>query len=132
MRPLSDDDVYGTGSGTVCGGCLWSNIVDCSICRTLLVSGTCQSNTHELNHKHIPITLSYNLMLHLPAAPCRASKPGSEGELAVALWWRSAALQALSAYVLGVLCKGLADDLPGQVRELASLTMVPILETLSW
>lgn len=36
-------------------------------------------------------------------------------ELAVACWWRAAALQALSAYVLGVMGKGCAEDPAQQV-----------------
>jgi hypothetical protein len=34
----------------------------------------------------------------------------------VACWWRAAALQALSAYVMGVMGKGLAEDATQQVR----------------
>lgn len=36
-------------------------------------------------------------------------------ERAVACWWRAAALQALSAYVLGVMGRGLAEDAAQQV-----------------
>jgi hypothetical protein len=39
-----------------------------------------------------------------------------ELELAVSCWWRAAALQALSAYVLGVMGKGFAEDPAQQVR----------------
>lgn len=37
-------------------------------------------------------------------------------DLAVACWWRAAALQALSAYVLGVMGKGFAEDPAQQVN----------------
>lgn len=36
-------------------------------------------------------------------------------ELAVSCWWRAAALQALSAYVMGIMGKGLAEDAAQQV-----------------
>jgi hypothetical protein len=38
-------------------------------------------------------------------------------ELAVSCWWRAAALQALSAYVMGIMGKGLAEDAAQQVRK---------------
>jgi hypothetical protein len=41
--------------------------------------------------------------------------PLPDAELAPQLWWRAAALEALSAYVLGVLGKGLATNMGGQV-----------------
>jgi hypothetical protein len=37
--------------------------------------------------------------------------------LAVSCWWRAAALQALSAYVLGVMGKGFAEDPAQQVKD---------------
>lgn len=48
------------------------------------------------------------------ASTAAASDAGLE--LAVACWWRAAALQALSAYVLGVMGKGYAEDPAQQVR----------------
>lgn len=36
-------------------------------------------------------------------------------DLAVSCWWRASALQALSAYVLGVMGRGLAEDAAQQV-----------------
>lgn len=42
------------------------------------------------------------------------SGPG-DLELAVSCWWRAAALQALSAYVMGIMGKGLAEDAAQQV-----------------
>lgn len=58
------------------------------------------------------------------AGAAAAGSPGVGGlasgdtelELAVACWWRAAALQALSAYVLGVMGKGFAQDPAQQVR----------------
>jgi hypothetical protein len=44
-----------------------------------------------------------------------AGRPGAEAEFAVALWWRASALQALSAYALGVISKGLVADPQAQV-----------------
>jgi hypothetical protein len=44
-----------------------------------------------------------------------------ELELAVSCWWRAAALQALSAYVLGVMGKGFAEDPAQQVRGVARM-----------
>lgn len=47
---------------------------------------------------------------------CDGPEPGpGDLELAVACWWRAAALQALSAYVMGVMGKGLAEDATQQV-----------------
>lgn len=55
-------------------------------------------------------------------AACRTGDgaDGSESgpgdlELAVSCWWRAAALQALSAYVMGIMGKGLAEDAAQQV-----------------
>jgi hypothetical protein len=45
----------------------------------------------------------------------RDSGPG-DLELAVSCWWRAAALQALSAFVMGIMGKGLAEDAAQQVR----------------
>jgi hypothetical protein len=53
----------------------------------------------------------------LPAAAAEWSSSGSDLELAVSCWWRAAALQALSAYVLGVIGKGLAEDAAQQVHQ---------------
>jgi hypothetical protein len=53
-------------------------------------------------------------------AAAAAAAATSEADLAVACWWRAAALQALSAYALGVMGKGLADDTPQQVWSLMS------------
>jgi hypothetical protein len=50
-----------------------------------------------------------------------------ELELAVSCWWRAAALQALSAYVLGVMGKGFAEDPAQQVRTFAAGQSVVLL-----
>eukprot|EP00882_Tetradesmus_deserticola_P027407 GHRQ01030324.1.p1 GENE.GHRQ01030324.1~~GHRQ01030324.1.p1 ORF type:complete len:595 (+),score=233.39 GHRQ01030324.1:221-1786(+) len=52
-----------------------------------------------------------------------------ELEFAVSCWWRAAALQALSAYVLGVMGKGYAEDPAQQVRVIASL-LFPLLSAV--
>jgi len=46
----------------------------------------------------------------------REAGPG-DLELAVSCWWRAAALQALSAYVMGIMGKGLAEDAAQQASE---------------
>jgi hypothetical protein len=51
-----------------------------------------------------------------PAGLGLGSSGDVELELAVSCWWRAAALQALSAYVLGVMGKGFAEDPAQQVR----------------
>lgn len=53
-----------------------------------------------------------------------------EKELAVSCWWRAAALQALSAYVLGVMGKGFAEDPAQQVGQ-ASSFCCQLLQRLS-
>lgn len=35
-------------------------------------------------------------------------------------WWRAAALQALSAYVMGIMGKGLAEDAAQQASDLST------------
>ena len=42
-------------------------------------------------------------------------RPGGELELAMALWWRTAGLQALCAYIHSVLGRGLCPDPAQQV-----------------
>lgn len=51
---------------------------------------------------------------HLPRRRY-VGRPAGEAEFAVALWWRASAAQALSAYALGVIAKGLAPDPQQQV-----------------
>jgi hypothetical protein len=46
--------------------------------------------------------------------------PAGERDMAVACWWRAAAAQALSGYVLGVMGKGLAAQPAQQVGALCS------------
>jgi hypothetical protein len=48
-------------------------------------------------------------------ASCSYLGPTGDRELAVACWWRAAAAQALSAYVLGVMGKGLTQQPAAQV-----------------
>ncbi|KAF8072444.1 hypothetical protein HT031_000103 [Scenedesmus sp. PABB004] len=57
------------------------------------------------------------------------SRADAEQELAVAAWWRAAALQALSAYVLGVMGKGFAEDPEAQVRRIGAM-LRPLLEVV--
>jgi hypothetical protein len=59
----------------------------------------------------------------LPEPPLSsyAGRPAGEAEFAVALWWRASALQALSAYALGVISKGLSPDPQAAVRGLPVL-----------
>jgi len=59
----------------------------------------------------------------------RHLQSGSEASFSVELWWRCAALQALSAYVLGVVGKGLADDVSGQIRVVGEL-LLPLLDAV--
>ena len=67
----------------------------------------------------------------LDEAAYAGRRPGeAEAELAVALWWRASALQALSAYALGVISKGLSPDPQAEVRAAAEM-MAPLLEALA-
>lgn len=58
---------------------------------------------------------------------CTGDGPAGSGEsgpgdleLAVSCWWRAAALQALSAYVMGIMGKGLAEDAAQQASDLST------------
>ena len=51
------------------------------------------------------------------------SGPG-DLELAVGCWWRAAALQALSAYVMGIMGKGLAEDAAQQASTIGAVSLL--------
>lgn len=53
-------------------------------------------------------------------------------ELAVACWWRAAALQALSAYVMGIMGKGLAEDAAQQASGSSRLQGLPCWSARGW
>lgn len=57
-------------------------------------------------------------------------KPGSEVDLAAQLWWRTAALEALTAYILAVVGHRLVDDVETAVAKIAGL-LSPLLEAVS-
>jgi hypothetical protein len=51
-------------------------------------------------------------------------RPGGETDLAMQLWWRSVALQALRTYLAGPLAHGLVPDAGAQVCNALALMLV--------
>jgi hypothetical protein len=89
---------------------------------TTVMPGTCRPSTGALIRQEVCVQAhvlrAYAAFTAVTVFAAGSGAGGADGgesgpgdlELAVACWWRAAALQALSAYVMGIMGKGMAED----------------------